>query len=103
MTKQFPQQRSLKMNTAIKPVVNLNGDNIATLFEQQRNVREAMDNLEAAMREATPHGRNFQLVSAWHQSYAMARAEHERRMLALHELRKAYDDDIAHLLEEESK
>ena len=42
------------------PIVNLNGDNSATLIKQQYAVIKAAQALLKAMREASPHGRNYQ-------------------------------------------
>jgi len=98
MTTKMPSRTT---SHTINPIVNINGDSIVTLFNQQQAIREAWEALMQALREAHPHGRNFQCNPKG--DYEAAVVEMNRRMQLLCDLRVAFDDDIKHLFDQERK
>jgi len=50
-----------------RAIPNLNGNSVESLVEQSRKILDAIRNLESALIEASPHGRNYQTAEsgAW--------------------------------------
>lgn len=69
------------MKSLVQPIVNLNGTTKENLVNQLRHVLDALRQVESAMAEANPHGRDYQnsRIDGQNLVYAAADAWHERR------------------------
>lgn len=76
----------------VKPQVNLNGTSREQLVEQQCDVMAALRAVTAAMGEASPNGRDYQLRPA---EYQGAREAWTQRMIVIARL---YDEIEQHAL-----
>lgn len=77
---------ALTLDPKNDPFVNINGDSSRSLIEQNLNVHQKLQEAIDAMRQATPHGRNYPGSS----SLQDARTEHLEIQVALHKLSSEY-------------
>lgn len=75
------------MHVVVSPIVNINGTSREELLNQWRRAHEALLNAETALRECTPHGRDFQ-TDRTGQLYNEAREQHMIRLAHLIAIRK---------------
>lgn len=62
------------------PTVNLNGTSKDALIEQQKAIMAASENLIAVLRQASPHGRDYQISKPG--DFEKARVEWTEMMMA---------------------
>lgn len=80
------------------PIINLNGDSASTLLGQADAVTTAISDLIAAMRDASPHGRNFQCSPEG--SYEAARKQYQVHCDFLRNMEEFYTDQYLDLNEQ---
>jgi hypothetical protein len=73
------------MKPLVLPQINLNGTSYTVLVEQQIAVMNALDALYAAMNEAAPNGRDYQLRPT---EFAPAREAWHERMQTIRNMHK---------------
>jgi DNA repair ATPase RecN len=73
------------MKPLILPQLSLNGTARQQLINQQCNVMEALDQLQRAMAEAYPNGRDYQHHP---KQYKEARAAWEERQQLIHDMHR---------------
>ena len=69
------------------PIINNNGDSPRALMANYRALYKAIEVVEEALRNATPHGRNYQIGGT---DYQAARDLHEQHLIELRNMRIAY-------------
>lgn len=77
------------------PIINLNGDRAETLLGQADAVTTAISDLIHAMRDASPHGRNFQCSPEG--AYEAARKQYQVHCDFLRNMEKFYMDQYLDL------
>lgn len=82
------------------PIINLNGDRASTLLEQADTVTTAISDLISALRDASPHGRNYQCSPAG--SYDAARIQYEVHCKLLRDMEQFYTDQYLDLNDQNS-
>lgn len=73
--------------------INLNGDTEKTFVDNSRRITAAIDELAAALRQAMPHGRNYQCNEKSEEDLALDRSAFINALNALGEIEdlvKAY-------------
>lgn len=80
------------------PVINLNGDRAETLMVTSLAVVTALNTLIEAMRDASPHGRNFQCSPEG--SYDAARAQFREHCNQLRSMESFYVEQYLDLQEQ---
>lgn len=84
------------MSAEGKPTINLGGTHPSTLISDYTKAWTALNEAMAAVREAYPHGRDYQVPDS---KYEVARREHDDRILKLQQIINDYDDLISHVVE----
>lgn len=73
--------------TVIAPTLNINGTAPEQLLEGYEKAFRALREVNAAMREIAPHGRDYQTVTD-SDVYEKAREEHALRIVALNKIER---------------
>jgi hypothetical protein len=84
------------------PILNLNGTSYEELVRQQQNVIEKLSLAIAAMNEAMPHGRDYQLNPNPTDCH-LDQAEHVQRMLELTVMRDIHSARLENLVEQNDR
>ena len=87
------------MNTT--PRVNLNGSGVRTLLDDAQKIWSALDDSIKAMRQAYPHGRDWQ-TEADDSVYRKARTEWEARILPLEGLQNFISSHVSEIYRQET-
>lgn len=78
------------------PIINLNGATGDSLLAQQRRVLDAIKELNRAICEAAPHGRDFQTDHTG-TKYDAARAEFMRELEFINEMEVRHEEIVARI------
>lgn len=81
--------------TSIKPFINLNGTSRDSLREENLHVFEKLNDLHAAMCQATPHGRDYRS----NEDAQRARDEHFADRKAVADLISKYEGILLHIMD----
>lgn len=80
------------------PMVNLNGTSWSSLLDQVDGVRDALNKLSTALRNAEPHPRDYQMNPPG--DYQAAKATSEKHQKLVRALKEYYGDLEEALLEQ---
>jgi hypothetical protein len=76
------------MTPLVTPIININGTDGITLFQQVDAICSAFHDLRLAMGKAMPHGRDYQTLTPG--SGHLAREAYSERAVVLEEMEKGY-------------
>jgi hypothetical protein len=81
------------------PIINMNGTSAQDLMDQNTDVVASLREARQKMREATPHGRDFQTDP---DKYKVARLQYEGRMAQLDGLIESYHQIATRIYKQKS-